>query len=112
MRSRMPGSQVVGRSVLVLLVAAAGVRAEDREVRGRVVDEAGRPVAEATVAGFWRANGPLRDAAGKPYDVKKEEGVRAFWGHLGQMKPFENKDPVKTGADGRFALRCRSGTTS
>ncbi len=89
---------------LVVLVAAAGARAGDREVRGRVVDEAGRPVAEAAVGCFWRANGPSRDAAGKPYDLTKDENVKAFWSHLGQMEPFEKKDPVMTGADGRFSL--------
>ena len=30
---------------------------EDRLVEGRVVDADGRPVANATVAGFWSANG-------------------------------------------------------
>ena len=97
MRSLMLG-------MLVLLVVGSGARAGDREVRGRVVDEAGRPVAEAAVGSFWRANGPSRDAAGKPYDFKKEENVRAFWGHLGQMEPSGTKDPIKTGADGRFSL--------
>jgi thiol-disulfide isomerase/thioredoxin len=104
MRSLMPGSQVVGWSVLVLLVAAAGARAADREVRGRVVDEAGRPVADAAVGCFWRANGPSRDTAGKPYDLTRDENVRAFWGHLGQMEPAGTKEPVRTGAGGRFSL--------
>jgi hypothetical protein len=89
---------------LVLLVVATGARAGDREVRGRVVDGAGRPVAGAAVAFLWRANGPSLDAAGKPYDFKKEEDVRAFWGHLGEMQPAGTEDPAKTGDDGRFSL--------
>jgi protocatechuate 3,4-dioxygenase beta subunit len=58
--------------VLVLLVIISGVRAnEPSEVRGRVVDEAGMPVADAAVGCFWRANGSSRDRDGKPYDLTK-----------------------------------------
>src|SRR5262245_11076687 len=75
-------------TVLVLLIVISGVRAnEPREVRGRVVDEAGRPVADAAVGCFWRADGSARDRGGKPYDLTKQENVRLFWGHLGEMEP-------------------------
>ena len=48
-------------SVLALLIISAGVRADEpREVRGRVVDQAGMPVADAAVGVFWRANGSGR----------------------------------------------------
>jgi thiol-disulfide isomerase/thioredoxin len=104
MRILMPGSRIASRSLLVLLAATAGARAADRQVRGRVVDEAGRPVADADVSGFWRANGPSQHATGRPYDFKKEEDVRAFWGNLGRMEPAGTKEPVRTGSDGRFAL--------
>jgi thiol-disulfide isomerase/thioredoxin len=90
--------------VLSLLVMATWARAADREVRGRVVDEAGRPVSGAAVGYFWRANGRSTDGAGKPYDLKMEENVRAFWGHLGEMEPAGTKEPVETGADGRFSF--------
>jgi thiol-disulfide isomerase/thioredoxin len=97
MRSLMLGS-------LVLLVAATGARAADRVVRGRVVDEAGRPVSDAAVGCFWRANGPSRGAAGKPYDLTKYENVKAFWSHLGDMEPFWTAAPTRSGPDGRFSL--------
>ncbi len=92
--------------VLVLLTILGGVRADEpREIRGRVVDEAGRPVAGAAVGCFWRANGPARDRDGKPYDLKKEENVKLFWGQLGEMEPFARTQPIPAGSDGRFTIK-------
>lgn len=90
-------------AALILLTASAAHGA-DREVRGRVVDEAGRPVAGAAVGPYWRANGPVVAAGGRRYDLKKDEDVRAFWGSLGRMEP-STYDPVVTGADGRFSTK-------
>lgn len=93
-------------TVLVLLVIISGVRAnESGEVRGRVVDEAGRPVADAAVGCFWRANGSARDRDGKPYDLTREENVRLFWGHLGEMEPTGQPQPIRAGSDGRFSIK-------
>ncbi len=93
--------------MLFLLVGTGRVRASEREVRGRVVDETGKPVAGAAVDCFWTANGPIRDGAGKPIDITKEENARAFWGHLGEMEPMSGHEPVQTGTDGRFILTAR-----
>ena len=92
----------------VLFLAASVVEAREmREVRGRVVDERGQPVANASVACFWRANGTGRDKNGKPLDLTKEENVRHFWGQLGQMEPAP-ASAVRTDADGRFVTSIRS----
>lgn len=92
--------------VLALLVVINGVRADEpREVRGQVVDAAGRPVADAAVGCFWRANGSGRDRDGKPYDLTKEENVRLLWGHLGEMEPTGRPQPLRTGSDGRFSIK-------
>jgi len=93
-------------TVLVLLVIVSGVQAnEPREVRGRVVDESGRPVANAAVGCFWRANGSGRDRDGKTYDLTKEENVRLIWGHLGDMEPTGRPQPIRAGSDGRFSIK-------
>jgi thiol-disulfide isomerase/thioredoxin len=76
--------------------------AESREVRGRVVDEMGAPVASADVSYTWRANGPCYDDNGKL--IKRTDGtLKEFWAHVGDMAPSGVK-PAKTGRDGRFVL--------
>jgi hypothetical protein len=93
------------RSVLVLLIIMNGALADGpREIRGRVVDEAGKPVADAAVGYFWRANGSSRDRDGKPYDLTKPENLRLLWGNLGQMEPINQAQPNKAGSDGRFLI--------
>jgi len=82
-----------------------GARAsEQREIRGCVIDEAGNPVAGAAVDFFWRANGSGRDRDGKPLDLTKDENVKIFWGHLGEMEPTSTR-AVRTGPDGQFSLK-------
>jgi thiol-disulfide isomerase/thioredoxin len=95
----------IWRSVLVLLVVTTGTRAgELREIRGRVVDEKGQPVADAVVADFWRANGTGKDRDGKYLDLKIEENVKTFWGHLGEMEPTGRPQIATTEADGQFTV--------
>ena len=95
-------------AVAMFAVGAGVVQAgEVREVRGRVIDEKGRPVAAADVSYTWRANGPANDKAGKPFDLSTVESQKAFWGHVGEMAPFIDK-PAKTGPDGRFLLSVRN----
>jgi len=91
--------------VLVVLIILNGAHSsEPREVCGRVVDEAGKPVADSAVGYFWRANGSNRDRAGKLYDLTKAENVRLFWGNLGEMEPTGRAQPIKAGSDGRFSI--------
>ena len=91
-------------AVWILIAASPAARGAEREVRGRVVDEAGRPVAGASVAHYWRANGPVVAPGGRRYDLKKEEDLRAFWGSVGRMDP-SSYDPVATDSDGRFSMK-------
>ncbi len=90
--------------LLLLLLAGARTIAAERQIHGRVVDQAGRPVAGAGVSYFWRANGTGRDKDGRWLDMQKEENVKLFWGHLGEMEPTGRPKPIKTGDDGRFTL--------
>jgi hypothetical protein len=88
-------------TVLVLLVIINGARADEpKEVRGRVVDEAGMPVAGASAGCFWRANGSGRDRDGNMH-----KDVSLVWGHLGEMESADGPQPIRTGADGRFAIK-------
>lgn len=47
---------------------------ESRTIEGRVVDENNRPVKDAAVDFFWRANGPATNQDGKPIDPATAEG--------------------------------------
>jgi hypothetical protein len=101
------------RSILVVLVAAAVTSASElREIRGRVVDGEGKPVLDADVDYWWRANGYLKYQDGKAIDLSKDDNVKEFWDHVGEMAPsgyaaFEHGGPqaVKTGLDGRFSIK-------
>ena len=86
-----------------LMTTGAGA-AEPREVRGRVVDSEGRPVAGAAVGHFWRANGSVWGKDGKAPDMTKPEDVRRFWSNVGVMEP-STRDDVRTDADGRFSVK-------
>jgi hypothetical protein len=89
---------------LVFVLATGTQAAEDREIHGRVVDEVGRPVADADVDSFWRANGPVTTRDGRIRDLSKDDELRAFWGSLGEMQPCRPR-AVKTGTDGRFSIK-------
>jgi hypothetical protein len=90
---------------LALTSAVASAADLPREVRGRVVDGRGAPVAGAEVANFWSANG-LR-----PDESKKAEvgggGLKALWDREGRMVPSGDGPtvPTVTDADGRFTIR-------
>jgi thiol-disulfide isomerase/thioredoxin len=89
--------------IVVVIAAAAAQGADEREVRGLVVDEMGKPVAGAAVADFWRANGTGRDRDGKYLNLKIEANAKEFWGSVGSMQTFRSS-VVRTGADGRFVV--------
>ena len=42
-------------------------------------------MADAAVDYSWRANGPIPGADGKKLDLSKEEDVKLYWSHLGEM---------------------------
>jgi thiol-disulfide isomerase/thioredoxin len=88
-----------------LLLATSSVQAADeREVRGRVVDEHAKPVASADVARFWSANGTHKGPGGRKLDLTNKDDLALFWGNLGRMEPIGG-NAVKTDADGRFTLK-------
>jgi thiol-disulfide isomerase/thioredoxin len=92
------------RALFVLLAIANVAHADDaRIVAGRVLDESGRPVADADVGYMWTANGSRKDKNGKPYDLSTDDGVKGFWGNVGKMEPC-GPAVAKTGPDGRFLL--------
>lgn len=92
-------------AVMLFLLPATGSAGAEREIHGRVVDEAGKPVAGVDVAYWWNANGPptLMDKGGKPYDADTVEGAAAISAELGKMYPWGEK-PAKTGLGGRFSI--------
>jgi hypothetical protein len=97
-------------SVLILFVLNTGTQGTElREVRGRVVDDRGKPVADAVVDVFWRANGKGKDPDGKPLSLEVEENVKEFWGHLGEMEPCGPRTAT-TGSDGEFVVKILTST--
>jgi thiol-disulfide isomerase/thioredoxin len=102
MRSAKRAASVFWSLPLVLNLVAAAL-AGDVEVRGRVIDEAGQPVADAALDYFWRANGSGRGSDGKFLDFKSEANVKLLWANVGKMEPMHPE--AKTGADGRFSLK-------
>lgn len=82
-------------TALVLLVVINAVQADEpRQIRGRVVDQAGMPVAGATVGHFWRANGSGYHRDGKPFDSSKAENVRLIWGNVGARASRSTPTPI------------------
>jgi peroxiredoxin len=92
-------------SAAIALLAATLPAARGDEVRGRVVDDKGQPVAGVDVSYFWTANGPLNGKKGTPYDVETEEGRKFVLANHGKMFPLGDiQNPTRTRADGRFAI--------
>ncbi len=89
---------------LVTFVAQLGI-AQERSISGRVVDAEGKPVANVSVATFWRANGSAKRRDGTEFDVQDKAQLREYWGRLGQMEP---NDSMETKGDGTFTISLRS----
>ncbi|WP_236625386.1 redoxin domain-containing protein [Rhodopirellula baltica] len=74
---------------------------QERLIEGRVVDDEGKPVANASVAPFWRANGSSRKSDGTPFDLSDKIQLHEFWGRIGEM---ESDQATKTNGDGSFTI--------
>ncbi|HEY2828265.1 MAG TPA: hypothetical protein VGJ04_11760, partial [Pirellulales bacterium] len=91
---------------IVVLISVDMVRADEREVHGRVVNEAGQPVAGAAVADFWSGNGKRLHDDGTPIDrAKSKDDVHLLWQHIGQMELFSAEAAAKTDAQGFFTVK-------
>jgi hypothetical protein len=91
----------------LLLVFTSAARANDeREVHGRVVDQSGQPVADATVSSFWSGNGKRVHDDGSPLDpAKNKEDRQLFWQHEGEMQPNFQTEAIQTDTQGTFAMK-------
>lgn len=87
--------------VSTLALCAQFAQSQERAVVGRVVDEVGKPVANASVATFWRANGSSKRPDGTSFDLTDSAQLSEFWGRLGHM---ESDGSTKTKSDGSFRV--------
>lgn len=67
-----------------------------QSIAGRVVNRDEKPVANAAVSTFWRANGSSRQPDGTPFDLSDAKQLREFWGRLGPMAPQESAVRAET----------------
>lgn len=89
----------------LLFVSPHVAFSQDRSIAGQVVDSKGRPVANASVATFWRANGSGKKSDGTALDLQDEAELQAYWGRLGQMEPVRS---TETSDDGSFSISLKS----
>jgi hypothetical protein len=89
-------------AVIVLFpLACSGVAAEDaqKRVKGRVIDEAGRPFLGASVSALWGANGLTWNQVAAVRGTEPEK----VWQNEGKMQPWSDASTV-TDAEGRFSI--------
>ncbi|CAN5898082.1 hypothetical protein BH23PLA1_BH23PLA1_40380 [soil metagenome] len=89
--------------ILLILALPTADQENSNRLRGRVVDEAGQPVAGVVVSPYWGANGTHKKPDGSAYDLTDSEELRSFWGPLGRMEPLGNRI-TETAADGSFSI--------
>ncbi|QDU42980.1 Thiol-disulfide oxidoreductase ResA [Symmachiella dynata] len=78
---------------------------ETRILRGRIVDQAGRPVANVSVATVWGSNGVTLKQL--QHFMKDDEDHPELAMNEGRMEPW-GAAPALTDADGNFAIELRS----
>ena len=91
--------------VWVAIACTNLAQAGEWNVRGKIIDEAGKPVADATVGYFWLGNGKRVHADGAPLVFGKEEDTRAYWEHIGEMEPVDAEHSAVTDDGGRFTFK-------
>src|SRR4029079_15624182 len=87
---------------VLMLVSLAG--AAEWNVHGRVVDEAGKPVADATIASFWLGSGKRLHGDGTPLGFGKQDDTPAYWQHIGEMEPVDAEHSATTDRAGQFTF--------
>ncbi len=86
---------------LCFLSPSVSSAADDAQpVNGRVVDEAGRPVAGASVSAFWAANG----LEWEQVEALRQSEPEKIWQAEGKMQPWGDARAT-TDADGRFSIQ-------
>src|SRR5262245_8304875 len=97
-----------------LLLSIAGfwtsqILADDWNVRGKVVDEKGQPVADASVCNFWLGNGKRLKADGTPLKFGDASvDPHDYWGHIGEMEPVGDETSTVSQGDGSFAVKVQA----
>ena len=69
-----------------------------------MIDEAGKPVADATIASFWLGNGKRLHADGTPLEFGKQDDTPAYWQHIGEMEPVDAEHSATTDRAGQFTF--------
>ncbi len=90
--------------VVACLVATSASASEVREVRGRVLDETGKPASGVDIAHFWQSNGAVWNPDGTMIDLGTEKAQKEFQARIGQMGPGA-PEFVKTNENGQFSLK-------
>src|SRR5580698_11383335 len=100
-------SFVLRRLLLSLLLIGVGTAAAAEKIwtlRGRVLDQEGHPVAGASIATVWGANGVTLAQLRNFEDDKMHPELMA---NEGRMEPWGNT-PAQSGPDGRFTIELRN----
>ncbi len=100
-------SFVLRRLLLSLLLIGVGRAAAAEKIwtlRGRVLDQEGHPVAGASIATVWGANGVTLAQLRNFEDDKMHPELMA---NEGRMEPWGNT-PAQSGPDGRFTIELRN----
>ena len=84
-----------------------GTFADDWNVRGKVVDEQGQPVAAATISDFWSGNGKRTRADGTQvkFPLNDKSDLRVLSSNIGEMEAFSRESFAIANADGSFVFR-------
>lgn len=93
----------IATAILLLLLGLSSPAAETRAVRGRVLDEQGKPAAAIDVCAYWGANGPFWDEDGRQFDFSDEAAAKEYFGpaRLGRMAPGL-QEVARSDAKGEF----------
>jgi hypothetical protein len=90
---------IISTAAVVLFAAGILTAGGSTEVRGRLVDAQGEPVANVDVSYYWHADGPLNGAGGSE---ARRQSLIANYGHMFPLGDL--KRPARSGADGRFSI--------
>ncbi len=70
--------RLLAMMALITIGAQPGI-SQERSISGRVVNAEGEPVANVSVATFWRANGSAKKSDGTEFDLQDKAQLREYW---------------------------------